>query len=57
LLSVILRNKNTRNDSKVKEAEASTSSDNIFKTVGNDYKAKDTVDVKNRKHNLPYCVT
>ena len=46
MLSVLLRNKNTRNDSKVKEAEASTSSGNIFKTVGNDYKAKDTVDVK-----------
>ena len=45
MLSVLLRNKNTRNDSKVKEAEASTSSGNIFKTVGNDYKAKDTVDV------------
>ena len=46
MLSVLLRNKNTRNDSKVKEAEASTSPGNIFKTVGNDYKAKDTVDVK-----------
>jgi hypothetical protein len=45
-LSVLLRNKNTSNDSNVKEAEASTSSGNIFKTVGNDYKAKDTVDVK-----------
>ena len=45
-MSVLLRNKNTSNDSNVKEAEASTSSGNIFKTVGNDYKAKDTVDVK-----------
>ena len=33
-------------DSNVKEAEASTSSGNILKTVGNDCKAKDTVDVK-----------
>jgi len=33
----------TSNDSNVKEA--STSSGNIFKTVGNDYIAKDTIDV------------
>ena len=46
-MSLLLRNKNTSNDSNVKEAEASTSSGNIFKTVGNDCKAKDTVDVKN----------
>lgn len=36
----------TSHDSNVKEAEASTSSGNIFKTVANDYKAKDNVDVK-----------
>ena len=46
LLSLLLRNKKTSNDSNVKEAEASTSSGNIFKTVGNDCKANDTVDVK-----------
>jgi hypothetical protein len=36
----------TSNDSNVKEAKASTSSSNNFKTVANDYQAKDTVDVK-----------
>lgn len=45
-MSLLLRNKtNTCNDSNVKEAEASTLSGNIFKTVANDYKAKDIVDV------------
>ena len=46
-MSLLLRNKNTSNDSNVKEAKASTSSSNNFKTVANDYQAKDTVDVKN----------
>lgn len=45
-MSLLLRNKTkTCNDSNVKEAEASTLSGNIFKTVANDYKAKDIVDV------------
>lgn len=45
-MSLLLRNNTkTCNDSNVKEAEASTLSGNIFKTVANDYKAKDIVDV------------